>query len=65
VIVGFFTFTDDKGTHFVGTAASEDLVVSPLASAVPEPATWGMMLLGFIGLGFAFRQRRRMVGLAA
>jgi PEP-CTERM motif len=34
-------------------------------SAVPEPATWGMMLLGFVGLGFAFRQRRRMVGFAA
>lgn len=29
-------------------------------SAVPEPATWGMMLLGFVGLGFAFRNRRRM-----
>jgi hypothetical protein len=28
-------------------------------SAVPEPATWGMMLLGFVGLGFAFRQSRR------
>jgi hypothetical protein len=34
-------------------------------SAVPEPGTWGMMLLGFVGLGFAFRQRRRMVGVAA
>jgi PEP-CTERM motif len=65
VIAGFFTFTDSKGMEFVGTAASGDLVVSPVASAVPEPATWGMMLLGFIGLGFAFRQRRRMVGLAA
>jgi hypothetical protein len=33
--------------------------------AVPEPSTWAMMLLGFAGLGFAFRQRRRMIGLAA
>jgi len=24
-------------------------------SGVPEPATWVMMLLGFAGLGFAFR----------
>jgi hypothetical protein len=32
--------------------------------AVPEPATWGMMLLGFIGLGFAFRQSRRKVSFA-
>jgi hypothetical protein len=33
-------------------------------SAVPEPATWGMMLLGFAGLAFAFRQSRRKVSFA-
>ncbi|HWJ38178.1 MAG TPA: PEPxxWA-CTERM sorting domain-containing protein [Sphingomicrobium sp.] len=27
--------------------------------AVPEPATWGMMLLGFAGIGFAMRRRRQ------
>jgi len=27
--------------------------------AVPEPATWGMMLLGFGGIGFAMRRRRQ------
>ena len=27
--------------------------------AVPEPATWGMMLLGFAGMGLAMRRRRR------
>jgi hypothetical protein len=32
--------------------------------AVPEPSTWGMMLLGFVGLGFAFRQSRRKVSFA-
>jgi hypothetical protein len=32
--------------------------------SVPEPATWGMMLLGFAGLGFAFRQSRRKVSMA-
>ena len=26
---------------------------------VPEPATWGMMLLGFGGIGFALRRSRR------
>jgi hypothetical protein len=26
-------------------------------AAVPEPATWGMMLLGFLGLGAAFRRK--------
>ena len=27
--------------------------------AVPEPSTWGMMLLGFAGIGFAMRRRRQ------
>jgi fermentation-respiration switch protein FrsA (DUF1100 family) len=32
-------------------------------SAVPEPSTWAMMLLGFAGLGFAaYRQRREALG---
>jgi hypothetical protein len=26
--------------------------------AVPEPSTWAMMLLGFVGIGFAMRRRR-------
>ncbi len=28
-------------------------------SAVPEPATWGMMLIGFVGIGVSLRRRRR------
>jgi hypothetical protein len=32
--------------------------------AVPEPSTWAMMLIGFFGLGFAFRQSRRNVSFA-
>jgi PEP-CTERM motif len=36
-----------------------DLIVSnvSLVSSVPEPATWGMMLLGFFGLGAMVRRR--------
>jgi len=33
-------------------------------SGVPELSTWTMMLLGFVGLGFAFRQSRRKVAMA-
>jgi hypothetical protein len=36
----------------------------PLTSGVPEPGTWAMMLLGFAGLGFAFRQSRRKMLIA-
>lgn len=31
---------------------------APSASAVPEPSTWAMMLMGFAGIGFAMRRRR-------
>lgn len=33
-------------------------------TAVPEPGTWGMMLMGFGAAGFAMRRRRRSDGLA-
>jgi hypothetical protein len=32
------------------------------AAAVPEPATWGMMLLGFWGIGMGIRYNRRRNG---
>jgi hypothetical protein len=33
-------------------------------SAVPEPATWGMMILGFASIGFLAYRRRKNGGLA-
>ena len=37
----------------------------PQTGAVPEPATWGMMLIGFAGIGISLRRRRRADALAA
>lgn len=34
-------------------------------AAVPEPATWAMMLLGFAAIGLQMRQRRALLGTAA
>ncbi len=38
---------------------------SPLASAVPEPGTWAMMIIGFGMTGSALRRRRSAFGEAA
>ena len=36
------------------------LTISPLAAAVPEPATWGMMILGMGVIGVALRRRQKV-----
>jgi hypothetical protein len=36
--------------------------VAPTVAAVPEPATWAMMLLGFAGVGFMAYRRKRQSG---
>lgn len=38
---------------------------SPVAAAVPEPATWAMMLLGFGAVGFGMRRRTRVTAMQA
>ena len=45
-----------KGTSGGNGAFSGTLT---FASAVPEPATWAMMIIGFSGAGVAIRRRRR------
>jgi hypothetical protein len=38
----------------------DDLIIrATLSPAVPEPATWAMMLIGFGAIGFALRRRRQ------
>jgi len=60
--------TGDHTIHLIGTLTGLDsgsysgtLNVQSIRGAVPEPATWAMMLLGFAGVGFAMRRRRRPV----
>jgi len=45
-------------TFGAGAGAFNDTVN---ISAVPEPATWAMMLLGFVGIGVSVRRRRKPV----
>jgi hypothetical protein len=52
---------------FAGSAGSADSSILGNAfsvKGVPEPSTWAMMLLGFVGIGYA-TFRRRSKGLAA
>jgi PEP-CTERM motif len=45
-------------------SATFDFTIAP--TAVPEPATWATMLLGFAGLAFAgYRKSRKSALLAA
>lgn len=67
-IVGFL---DTVANGLIATANSGALfetgsgnTINPTVGGVPEPSTWAMLLLGFIGLGFAFRNRRKHVGFA-
>jgi hypothetical protein len=47
------TITNGKG---VSNAA-----IYGFGAAVPEPATWAMMLMGFVGIGVSMRRRRKPV----
>jgi hypothetical protein len=41
---------------FSGTISAVD----PFSSAVPEPSTWALLLIGFAGIGFAAKRQRRV-----
>ena len=51
-IVGFY---GGSGDYFLGKGDR----YSGFLAAVPEPSTWAMILLGFAGLGFAYRRTGR------
>jgi hypothetical protein len=71
------TFTYDSATNTTTVSSLDadfipsvgggpDLTFTLIGSAVPEPSTWAMMLLGFAGLGFVgYRRTRKGVALAA
>jgi hypothetical protein len=54
--LGAGTYALHINGHFTGTRSSFGGDVN--FNAVPEPATWAMMLLGFGAVGFSIRRRR-------
>ena len=62
---GMYNFTLGYGECCGGPAVLQiQLNDQPLSGGVPEPATWGLMLVGFGGMG-AMMRRRRSVALTA
>ena len=61
---GRLTFRPDAGVYITSidlrsTGQALELDNFGVIAAVPEPATWGMMLLGFGAMGVSLRRRRR------
>lgn len=60
-----FAVTNASGMNFSGTNGvtftGGNGIASSISAAVPEPATWAMMILGFGVLGGALRRRQKGV----
>jgi len=56
------TFSGNSGLDMNGAANPASVVTGNFTfyvQAVPEPATWALMLLGFGGIGLSLRRRRK------
>lgn len=55
-----FTITSiDAGSILPDFIGLRTIAVNPYTAAVPEPATWALMIAGFAAIGGALRSRRR------
>ena len=60
--------TPGKYVYNFGTGATADsftIQIGALSNAVPEPATWTMMLLAFMGIGMMVRRSKRCAAAVA
>jgi hypothetical protein len=56
-ISALLSFTENDGVN--GCCNGGILLDAVSVSAVPEPATWAMMILGFFGIGFMAYRRKQ------
>jgi hypothetical protein len=59
-----FIGNTDPTVDFSAASALADFTwarFTPSAPAVPKPATWATMLLGFGGIGFVMRRKRTQI----
>ena len=59
-MLGTFSLVQFLGPGRYSLTISDLSGGTPPAGAVPEPATWAMMLLGFGCVGFSMRRQRRL-----
>lgn len=58
---GYGSIVQNAGTSTNTSNIGGTFTITPSAmGAVPEPATWAMMLVGFGGIGFAMRRRSKV-----
>jgi len=62
---GFFAVADVLGNNGTGEVGGKIETTITQHSAVPEPSTWAMLLIGFAGLGFAGYRKARGVRVAS
>ena len=55
----YYDFTQGVDGGLINVGTGPIVTPPPPMGAVPEPATWAMMLTGFFGLGAVLRTRRR------
>jgi hypothetical protein len=61
---GLFNVSGTANETFSGITlmtSQNSFEIDNLAVAIPEPATWAMMIMGFGAIGFAMRRRTRMM----
>ena len=56
---GVFTAIMVRSTSPIKEFKQQSITLGSVPAPVPEPATWGLMLLGFGGMGLALRRSRR------
>ncbi|HVK43108.1 MAG TPA: PEPxxWA-CTERM sorting domain-containing protein [Phenylobacterium sp.] len=59
--IGNFQFYDSLNGDVISSAYGDFSITSLTISAVPEPSTWAVMVLGFCGVGQVLRGRRRQL----
>lgn len=56
--VGLYNVNGDGRSVYIAQSGNQ-IIGNVVPAAVPEPATWALMLVGFGGIGAALRSRRR------